>query len=121
MYEAMAAYPALWDVWEEVADIYAPSDFDGVGFSEIWLMDDGYKYTSRRDPLFTDFARLSVKASGHFAASERKRQTASLPSVSARSCSPKLPSTLARMRSEAARPGVKTSGRASARARWRRT
>jgi hypothetical protein len=41
--------PALYDVHEEIADLIAPSDFEGFGFSEIWLMDHGPKYTSRRD------------------------------------------------------------------------
>jgi hypothetical protein len=42
--------PALYDMNEELAERIVPSDFDGFGFSEIWLMDDGPKYTSRRDP-----------------------------------------------------------------------
>jgi hypothetical protein len=75
MYEAMAAYPALWDVWEEVADIYAPSDFDGFGFSEIWLMDDGYKYTSRRDPRApADFYCFAPADQAGFWQRERKRR-----------------------------------------------
>ena len=42
--------PALYDVHEELAQLIDPSDFDGFGFREIWLMDDGPKYMSRRDP-----------------------------------------------------------------------
>ena|SRR5215472_4411839 len=42
--------PALYDVREELADWTVPEDFAGFGFSEIWLMDNGPKYTSRRDP-----------------------------------------------------------------------
>jgi len=42
--------PALYDVYEELAGLIAPGDFTRFGFSEIWLMDDGPKYTSRRDP-----------------------------------------------------------------------
>ena len=41
--------PALYDVWEELTELTVPEDFDGLGFSEIWLMDDGPKYTSRLD------------------------------------------------------------------------
>ena len=42
--------PALYDVHEELAKLIDPCDFDRFGFREIWLMDDGPKYTSRRDP-----------------------------------------------------------------------
>ncbi|SRR5258708_15120251 len=42
--------PALNDVHEALAELIVPSDFGGFGFSEIWLMDAGPKYTSRRDP-----------------------------------------------------------------------
>jgi len=28
-------------VHQELAELIVPSDFDGFGFSEIWLMDDG--------------------------------------------------------------------------------
>src|ERR1700730_784835 len=38
--------PALYDVYEELAELIVPSDFDGFGFSEIWLIDDGPKYTA---------------------------------------------------------------------------
>jgi hypothetical protein len=38
--------PALSDVHEELAELIVPSDFDGFGFSEIWLIDDGPKYTA---------------------------------------------------------------------------
>jgi hypothetical protein len=74
-YEAMATYPGLWDVWEEVADMYVPSDFDGFGFSEIWLMDDGMKYTSRRDPRApADFFCFAPSPQGGFWELERKRR-----------------------------------------------
>src|SRR5262249_12394397 len=42
--------PALYDVYEALAELIIPSDFGSFGFSEIWLMDAGPKYTSRRDP-----------------------------------------------------------------------
>jgi hypothetical protein len=42
--------PALYDVHEALAELIVPNDFGGFGFSEIWLMDAGAKYTSRRDP-----------------------------------------------------------------------
>jgi hypothetical protein len=42
--------PALYDMHAELAELIVPSDFDAFGFSEVWLMDDGPKYTSRRDP-----------------------------------------------------------------------
>jgi hypothetical protein len=41
--------PALYDLYEELAELTVPDDF-GEGFSEIWLMDAGPKYTWRRDP-----------------------------------------------------------------------
>jgi hypothetical protein len=41
---------ALFDVHKELAELIIPNDFDGFRFSEIWLMDDGPKYTSRCDP-----------------------------------------------------------------------
>jgi len=75
MYQAMATYPALWDVWEEVDGMYDPSDFDGFGFSEIWLMDDGMKYTSPRDPRApADFFCFAPSEQGGFWELERKRR-----------------------------------------------
>jgi hypothetical protein len=75
MYQAMATYPALWDVWEEVDGMYDPSDFDGFGFSEIWLMDDGMKYTSRRDPRApADFFCFAPSDQGGFWELGRKRR-----------------------------------------------
>lgn len=41
--------PALYDVHEELAELIVPSDFAHFGFSEIWLMDEGPKYTVRSD------------------------------------------------------------------------
>ena len=41
---------ALYDVHKELVERIAPNDFHGFRFSEIWLMDNGPKYTSRRDP-----------------------------------------------------------------------
>lgn len=75
MCQAMAAYPALWDVWEEVDGMYDPSDFSGFGFSEVWLMDDSIKYTSRRDPRApADFFCFAPSEQGGFWQLERKRR-----------------------------------------------
>ncbi len=75
MYQAMATYPALWNVWEEVDGMYDPSDFDGFGFSEVWLMDDGMKHTSRRDPRApADFFCFAPSEQGGFWELERKRR-----------------------------------------------
>jgi hypothetical protein len=75
MDKAMATYPALWDVWEEVDRMYDPSDFDGFGFSEIWLMDDGMKYTPRRDPRSpANFFCFAPSEQGGFWGHERKRR-----------------------------------------------
>ncbi|NEV76594.1 hypothetical protein DYI24_06010 [Rhodopseudomonas sp. BR0C11] len=75
MRQAIATFPALWDVWEEVDGMYDPSDFDGIGFSEIWLMDDGMKYTSRRDPRApADFFCFAPSEQGGFWQLERKRR-----------------------------------------------
>lgn len=41
---------ALFDWHNELADIAASAEFECCGFSEVWLMDAGYKYSSRRDP-----------------------------------------------------------------------
>lgn len=38
------------DVYEELEHLVAAGDFDNLGFSEIWLIDDGPKYTLRLDP-----------------------------------------------------------------------
>lgn len=71
---AMATYPALWDVWREVEDMHGPSDFAEFGFSEIWLMDDGMKYTSRRHPGHpADFFCFAPFEQGGFWQRERKR------------------------------------------------
>jgi hypothetical protein len=42
--------PALYDVYEALEHLVVAGEFDEFGFSEIWLMDDGPKYTSRWDP-----------------------------------------------------------------------
>lgn len=74
MYQAMTTYPGLWDVWEEVDGMYDPSDFAEFGFSEIWLMDDGMKYTSRSDPRApADFFCFAPSEQGGFWELERKR------------------------------------------------
>jgi len=40
---------ALFDCHKELAGLAALGVFDCCGFSEVWLMDAGYKYSSRRD------------------------------------------------------------------------
>jgi len=67
--------PALYDVHEELTQLIVPSDFDGFGFSEIWLMDDGLKYTSRRDPRApADFFCFAPAGEVRFWERERKRR-----------------------------------------------
>jgi hypothetical protein len=67
--------PALYDMHQELAELIVPSEFDGFGFSEIWLMDDGPKYTSRRDPRTpSDFFCFAPAAKIGFWESERKRR-----------------------------------------------
>jgi hypothetical protein len=67
--------PALYDVYEELEYLVAPGDLDDLGFSEIWLMDDGPKYTSRRDPRApADFFCFSPAEQIGFCGQERKRR-----------------------------------------------
>lgn len=67
--------PALYDVREELAELLLPNDFAGFGFNEIWLMDDGPKYTSRRDPRApADFFCFAPADSIGFWERERKRR-----------------------------------------------
>jgi hypothetical protein len=40
--------PALYDVYKELEHLVVASDFEEFGFTEIWLMDYGPQYTSRR-------------------------------------------------------------------------
>jgi hypothetical protein len=48
---------------------------DGFGFSEIWLMDDGSKYTSRRYPRApADFFCFTPSEKVGFWEGERKRR-----------------------------------------------
>jgi len=66
---------ALYDVHKELAELIVPSDFDGFGFSEIWLMDDGPKYTSRHDPRApADFFCFAPTEKIGFWERERKRR-----------------------------------------------
>jgi hypothetical protein len=66
---------ALYDVRNELADLSVPSDFNGFGFSEIWLMDDGPKYTSRRDSRVpADFFCFAPTKTTGFWERERKRR-----------------------------------------------
>jgi hypothetical protein len=41
---------ALFDCHSELAALIRVGEFNACGFSEVWLMDAGYKYSSRRDP-----------------------------------------------------------------------
>ena len=67
--------PALYDVHEALAELIIPSDFGGFGFSEIWLMDAGPKYTSRRDPRApADFYCFAPVKKIGFWERERKRR-----------------------------------------------
>jgi hypothetical protein len=59
--------PALYDIYEELPELIVPSDFARFGFSEILLMDDCPKYTSRRDlrtPAATSSASRPPERSG---------------------------------------------------------
>jgi hypothetical protein len=62
-------------VHEELEELIVPSEFDGFGFSEIWLMDDGPKYTSRGDPRTpADFFCFAPAEKIGFGERERKRR-----------------------------------------------
>jgi hypothetical protein len=66
--------PALYDVQKELERRVVPEDFEGFGFSEIWLMDDGPKYKSRRDPRApADFFCFAPADDIGFWGQERKR------------------------------------------------
>ena len=66
---------ALYDVHKELAELIVPSDFNGFGFSEIWLMDDGPKYTSRHDSRApADFFCFAPTEKIGFWERERKRR-----------------------------------------------
>lgn len=66
---------ALYDAHHELAKLCVVSDFDGFGFSEIWLMDHGPKYTSRRDPRSpADFFCFAPTDKHGFWERERKRR-----------------------------------------------
>lgn len=65
--------PALYDIYEELLELIVPSDFARFGFSEIWLMDDGPKYTSRSD-LRTPADFFCFAPAGKIGFWERKRK-----------------------------------------------
>jgi hypothetical protein len=68
-------WPGALYVYEELEHLVAPGDLDDLGFSEIWLMDDGPKYTSRRDPRSpADFFCFSPAEQIGFWGQERKRR-----------------------------------------------
>lgn len=67
--------PALYDVHDELLELVAPDDFASFWFNEIWLMDDGPKYTSRRDPRApADFFCFAPADRIGFWERERKRR-----------------------------------------------
>jgi hypothetical protein len=67
--------PALYDMRQDLAKLTTPHNFDSFGFSEIWLMDAGTKYTSRRDPRApADFFCFAPTESAGFWRRERKRR-----------------------------------------------
>ena len=56
-------------------ELIVPNDFVVFGFNEIWLMDDGPKYTSRRDPRApADFSCFAPADKSGFWERERKRR-----------------------------------------------
>jgi hypothetical protein len=66
---------ALYDMRDELADALAANDFAAFGFSEIWLLDDGPKYTSRTDPRApADFFCFAPVDRVGFWERERKRR-----------------------------------------------
>jgi hypothetical protein len=66
---------ALYDVHQELSGLMVPNDFDNLRFSEVWLMDDGQKYTSRRDPRApADFFCFAPAEKIGFWERERKRR-----------------------------------------------
>jgi hypothetical protein len=66
--------PGLFDIHREIAHLADPAIF-GFGFSETWLMDEGPKYTSRRDPRCpADFFCFLPEEQFGFWEHERKRR-----------------------------------------------
>jgi hypothetical protein len=68
--------PALYDLHEELGELIGPTDFDNFEFNEIWLMDDGPKYTSRHDPRApADFFCFAPAKNTGFWERPRKRRS----------------------------------------------
>lgn len=66
---------ALYDVYEELAEMIVPGDFASLSFSEIWLMDHGLKYSSRHDPRApADFFCFAPTEKTGFWQRERERR-----------------------------------------------
>ena len=66
---------SLFDFHDELNALIDTIVFNSYGFSEIWLMDAGYKYSSRRDPRApADFYCLAPSADFGFYQCERKRR-----------------------------------------------
>jgi hypothetical protein len=67
--------PALYDVRVVLEELVTSNDFANFGFSEIWLMDAGPKYTSRQDPRApADFFCFAPAEKIGFWERERKRR-----------------------------------------------
>lgn len=67
--------PSLYDVQDELLALTVPDGFSGLRFSEIWLMDDGPKYSSRQDPRApADFFCFAPSETWGFWERERKRR-----------------------------------------------
>jgi hypothetical protein len=67
--------PALYDFQADLAKMIDPNEFSELGFSEIWMMDGGAKYSSRRDPRApADFFCFAPSEKAGFWEQERKRR-----------------------------------------------
>jgi hypothetical protein len=65
---------ALYDVYIELKYLFDVGDFEGLGFSEIWLMDAGIKYSSRKHRRYpADFYCFFPDDNIGFWEHERKR------------------------------------------------
>jgi hypothetical protein len=66
---------ALFEFYDELTSLVDAKAFDSRGFSEIWLVDAGYKYSSRRDPRTpADFFCFAPVCNFGFYQRERKRR-----------------------------------------------
>jgi hypothetical protein len=66
---------ALFDCHRDLVYLIDANPLDSCGFSEVWLMDAGYKYSSRRDPRCpADFFCFAPANDFGFYQRERKRR-----------------------------------------------